>query len=182
MPSLEKGDRRFGVRRGAVFAAREDFGRPSPWLLEDLLRLAGVYAAAVAVVGACWIGVASTATWSNQVAWLVVSAAAVIVAGWGSGRWLLIGLSRIRAAECEALARVGALAGGSGTTVAESAVVPDPPGAATEPDRSPSPVWVRGQSRYHVPACPLVAGKRTSAMSRRRHEAAGRQACGVCEP
>ena len=37
-------------------------------------------------------------------------------------------------------------------------------------------------TRYHRPGCPLAAGKPLVAASRRSHEGAGRQPCGVCDP
>jgi hypothetical protein len=143
-----------------------------PWSVEDLLRLSAVYAIVGVALVTSWVAASTTNRWSAQMAWVAVGVGSLVIAGCGSGRWLLIGLRRVRDERRAAPARVDDLA----DHVRSLTMGPMPRAGAG------SLVFIAGMEHFHLPSCPLVGTKATTAQAESAHVAAGRNPCGVCQP
>lgn len=136
-----------------------------PWTVAEVFALAGCWTVGVACILAAWFATARTESLSSQVTWMSIAVVGVIVAGSGSGAWLLggrraVGVRRMRLAFDAALP--------SSAPVSVSALW----------DGSAGRVVVLGApvTRHHDPDCLLVRGKdvgpaRSSAL----------EPCAVCE-
>jgi hypothetical protein len=145
----------------------------TPWTIRDLTRLAGTCALVASALVASWVAVSTTVDWSRQMIWLAVGVAGVVVVGCSSGRWLLVGFRGVHQRQRLVEARTAALD--------QALLVVFGHHDDVAPGRQ---VLVSGptMNRYHLASCPLVKGKQVSAASLRRHAAAGRSPCGVCQP
>lgn len=124
-------------------------------------------------LGAAWWGASGTASVRDQIAWLNLGVGALVV-GVSVGLVAVVQVRRRVAAEL--LVLVDGL----------ERLEPDrsPTHRPSSADRASDPVCVaRDDMRhYHRDTCPLVRGKPVAPQRQRDHEAAGRRACGVCQP
>ena len=131
--------------------------RPVPWKLGDLLVLYVCTLGGLVLVGVGWFGTSSSVVVGDQVRWVVVGAAGVIVLGAGNLAWLLTG----RRAVGELRRRL----------VAERRLLSVPPSASTM-----RLVSGPNMTRAHLDSCPLVAGKPVATVT----ATDGLRRCGVC--
>lgn len=114
-----------------------------------------------------WWGASGTTRLRDQVTWVNVGVAGLIVSGTGIALWLLHGYRAV--GERQRLLLAGL----------ETA---PPPDTATTGEGDAALVSGRGMTRYHRTDCPLVAGKPVRRAARHVHERAGRRPCGMCMP
>jgi hypothetical protein len=150
-------------------------GRPAAWAVR-LLVAAGL----VAIVFA-WARVSGTVSVSRQVDWAPVGVAGVAAVVTGL-------LASVLVARQAVALRMARLAGfltdpdtpdGAALAIATPATMAATNGTAAA---QPSLVAVARMARYHVPTCPLTAGKAVQPASLADHQRAGRRPCGVCQP
>jgi hypothetical protein len=146
----------------------------SPWVLDDLTRLAAVYAAIGAAFVVCWVALSTKIGFSTQMIWLVVSIGAVIVVGCGSGRWLLSGFRRVNQLEQRVADRVERLEAALSSSTSDTGPL------APTIEESAEFVSGKGMTRYHRADCQLVVGKAVRGAHPERHLARGLRPCEIC--
>jgi hypothetical protein len=114
---------------------------------------------------AAWSGASNRRESADQMAWLNLGVAGVVLTGAVAGSWVL--RSR-RAVEV----RLGRILSGVHEVEPE---VPAPVAAERL-------VTALRMTRYHIPGCLLVNGKTLSAETRATHEHAGLRPCEMCRP
>lgn len=146
-------------------------GQLTAWAL-DLLALSGLVAAGVA-----WTEASATVRVERQVDWAALGVAGAAAVGLAA----TLRVAMIRQAVTARLRSLVAPTEGARlpSVVRGDAVAAAGSGAVTEGGVL---VAAANMARYHRSLCPLVAGKQVRPGTRVDHEAAGRQACGVCEP
>jgi hypothetical protein len=148
-----------------------------PWNRTQFAGLVGGNVLAVALAFVGWVRASSEGRAGDQIVWLNVSFAGVVVALGVNGFFLARGRQTVRLATPVALA---------GTRRSGAAPVPSSNGSG--PIRSagaPRPgrfVAVAGLNRYHRHHCALVSGKAVEEAMADSFAAAGRIPCEVCEP
>jgi hypothetical protein len=127
--------------------------------------------AAGAIVGlvlllAAWMGASDQRDSADQMAWLNLGLAGVLVTGGVCGSWVLRGRRTVEARLSRILSGV------------------DPPAldGGREPVQVDRLVTALKMTRYHIPECLLVDGKTLSADTRDTHERAGLRPCEMCRP
>jgi hypothetical protein len=138
-----------------------------PWGRREFVGFAALTALGGAFLGAGYLGTSAELQLGEQVPFLDLGVAGVVVAGVGGVAWLTTGLRAVRSRKAAVLAQVRSRFDGA------SAVDDAAPGAE---------VLVAGarMTRYHRPDCLLVAGKPVSPGSPADQRRAGRRPCGVC--
>lgn len=140
-----------------------------PWTAPLLSRLITFNVIGFMLVAMSWYQVSGEVAVRDQLAWFNVGVVGLIVSGIGNGSWLLSGRSHIGRARMMVLPpRAKSASSGWDARLAE--------------DLENRPVAGLAMTRYHRPSCPMVAGKQTTATTRRAHERAGRTPCELCEP
>jgi hypothetical protein len=131
---------------------------------------------AVAVVGlaAAWWGSSTTVVLSEQVTWLEVSVAAVVLAATADVGWLVSGRRAIGLRRAEISLRIAALAAEVGPQDLDAVAAVDLPEDAV------SLVAGAGMTMFHREDCAMVRGKPVSDATRGEHRSAGRRPCGMC--
>jgi len=152
-------------------------GALRPWTGNDLVAWSLTTALGLGLVVVGWHGTSGAVEVRHQVPWLDVGVAGVVLLGAGNAGWILRGRRAVGARRARLLPlEPGAVAAAAPVAAAsETAVVaPDPSGARL--------VSTAAMTRYHRPDCELVVAKAAVAATRDEHVAAGRRACGVCQP
>ena len=137
-----------------------------PWSGRALLISGGAMAVGIILLAIGWLGVDDKPRINGQVGWLNVAVLGIAIAAAGQAGWLLYGRRRVGRLRREVL---------SGPVSGRPAGVTVDRAAATARF-----VTVPGSRRYHRPACLLVAGKHTTAVSAKRAQTL--LACEVCQP
>lgn len=139
-----------------------------PWDRRNLTGFAVSTALGAGLLGASYFGVAGEVHLKDQVLFLDLGIAGLLVGTAGGVAWLAAGLKAVRVRKAAAVAMVRSRFCSAGTV--ESA--------------GPAGGFVSGPSmtRYHRPGCSLVTGKDVSAATLAEHSASGRRPCGVCAP
>jgi hypothetical protein len=139
----------------------------SPWTSDDLLRwgVTLILGATVSALG--WFFAAGHGRVADQTVPASAGIAGLVIAGYGHAAWILRGRRAVGARTKHFLG--------------------DPPGAieaGTKLSRWQCELLVAGPGlrRYHRADCPLAAGAGWPSAHREEHEAAGKVACGVCQP
>ena len=153
--------------------------RNSPWGSTERVLLSVGWTLAVCAVGFAWFATSDEAVLDDQVRWVAVAVAGMMVAGAVSGAWLLAGRRAVGLRARQALPlpdegeiaevidlRAKVLADGASTTGADTVV----------------PVAASGMRYFHRPECLLARGKPVDAAEAAEHIRAGRIACQVCRP
>lgn len=145
------------------------------WVRQDAVVCAVLLGAGLALWFVGWLQASNEVSFSDQRSPLNLAVLGTMLGSAGYVLWFLrgrraIGLRRRLIAERR-----------------RAQLRPSTPGphvAATLTPRSASPVLIAGAAlaRYHRADCPLAAGREWASALRGEHEAAGRQACGVCLP
>jgi len=146
-------------------------GRRAPWDTGDLVRLIAVVAVGGVVCTVAWTGASGHAELRDQTGWVAVGVAGFLVAVAGQGLWLLRGRRALSAHAAAVMVEAAALTPAGAGSARPMAVAPAQRLVAAD-----------GLRHFHHPDCPIAAGRSWSALPRRAHEAAGRTACGICQP
>lgn len=138
-----------------------------PWSRADLVRFGALTAVGGALLGLGWFGAADRLELGEQVTYLNVGAGGLLVGAAGGLSWLRSGLRSVRSRKAGVLAelRTGKAASSPEATLATATA---------------AYVASTAMTRYHRPACSLVAGKDVTASTLAAHTAAGRKPCGMC--
>jgi hypothetical protein len=139
-----------------------------PWDRRNLVGFAVPTALGAGLLGASYFGVAAEVHLKNQVPFLDLGIAGLLVGTAGGVAWLAAGLRAVRLRKAAAVAMVRSRFSAAGTV--------GPAGASEGLVAGPR------MTRYHRPGCPLVDGKDVSAAALAEHSAAGRRPCGMCAP
>jgi hypothetical protein len=156
--------------RSPVAALREEWTAGSYGLVY-LLNALSVVGLAVA-----WWGSSTTVVLSEQVTWLEVGVAAVVLAATADVGWLVSGRRAIGLRRAEISLRIALLAADVG---------PEELDAAAPVERSGDAVALvagAGMRMFHREDCAMVLGKPVSDSTRSEHRSAGRRPCGMCRP
>jgi len=141
---------------------------PEPWNRRELTGFAVATVVGGGLLGASYLGVSAKVALADQVPFLDLGIAGLLVGTVGAVRWLAAVVKAVRVRRAGAVALVRSRFG----VVATAG--PDGPAAGL--------VTTARMTRYHRPGCSLAAGKEVSAATRAEHSAAGRRPCGVCTP
>ena len=142
----------------------------APWRRVDFVAMALGNAAGLFAVLAAYAGASHESSSSQQIGWLNLGAAGLIVVTAANAGWLLAGRRscwRLRHALLPAVPHgewpMGHFPGGQTMQ-------------AGLPVAAPAMTW------YHSPSCRMVAGKAVAQATEVEHQAAGRRPCGLCLP
>jgi hypothetical protein len=139
-----------------------------PWERRHLIGFTVSTVLGAGLLGASYLGVSAEVHLKDQVPFLDLGIAGLLVGTIGGVRWLAAVLKsvRIRKAAAVALVRWRFV----------------PTGTAGLAGPTEGLVAAARMTRYHRAGCPLVAGKELTAATLAEHSAAGRRPCGVCTP
>jgi hypothetical protein len=159
-------------------APRPELERPSivggPWKASSLVALAGVEAATVALVIACWYGASTRATPEQQMPWMNAAAIAAVLAFALQAGWLVAGQ--------RAVARRGYTLRQSAAQVLAPRDLP----TATAPAEAVVPchefVSGAGMTRFHRPGCVLAQGRETRVVRTAQIRRQRLLPCPMCRP
>ena len=140
-----------------------------PWNRRNVIGFAATTALAAGLLGASYLGVSAEVHLKDQVVFLDLGIAGLLVGTVGGVRWLAAVLKAVRVRK------------GSAVALVRSRFVPAGMAGPAGPSADGFVAAAR-MTRYHRAGCPLVAGKDVSAASLAEHSAAGRRPCGVCTP
>jgi hypothetical protein len=135
-----------------------------PWNRRTVIGFAVTTALAAGLLGASYLGVSAEVHLKDQVVFLDLGIAGLLVGTVGGVRWLAAVLKAVRARK------------GAAVTLVRSRFVP----AGIAGPAADGLVAAVRMTRYHRPGCPLVAGKDVTTSTPAEHSAAGRRPCGVC--
>lgn len=168
------------VETAPVRAAARAAPTSLPWDANDLVGVIGANALAAVALVVAWFGVSGSAVLPDAVNYTIVGIAGVVLQGCGNIVWLMRGRRVIGQRRVQTIAQLELLVG----LDADAAPSAAPAGSATrgQPRTGADLVTVPGTSRFHREDCQLVTGKDVVPARLADHLAAGRQACGVCEP
>ena len=159
--------------RALVRRSRRRPARPENlWQTTDAVRATVIGAIGAVGLGLCWYGSAGEDRWREQLPWLIGAIAATVVGSLGMVSWLLSGFRALRAEEWAAKREIR-------TVLVTGRAVPPVGLPGGEPA---SFVTAPGMTRFHRPACPLVARKPVTAVTQPTPLDSGLTACGVCNP
>jgi hypothetical protein len=137
-----------------------------PWDRRHVVGFTVSTAIGAGLLGASYLGVSAEVHLKDQVLFLDLGIAGLLVGTVGGVRWLAAVLKSVRIRKAAAVALV------------RSRLVPA--GTAGPAGSTEGLVAAARMTRYHRPGCPLVGGKAVSAATLAEHSAAGRRPCGVC--
>jgi hypothetical protein len=137
-----------------------------PWTRRNLIGFAVSTALGAGLLSASYLGVSAEAHLKEQVLFLDLGIAGLLVGTVGGVRWLAAVVKAVRVRKAAAVEGVRWRFGSVGTTG---------PGGLAE-----GLVAAPRMTRYHRPGCSLVAGKDVAAATLAEHSAAGRRPCGMC--
>ena len=141
----------------------------APWSNGDLVRLVAVVAAGGVLCAVAWTGASGHAELKDQTGWVAVGVTGFLLAVAGQGLWLVRGRRAVTAHATRVMTAAAAL----------SPARVGPVGVADGGDRL---VAAEGMRHFHRVGCPIAAGRNWTPVTRPVHEAAGRTACGICQP
>ena len=139
---------------------------PSPWNAKQRLLLCALLAVGVIGLGAGYTGTSGTLRVSDQVVWVNIGGAALLVSGFGIALFLAAGRREIGRRR---LGLFGDVLEGDGV----SAIVVD---GLSGDELLSAPTM----TKYHRADCPFIEGKTVTAAPAEAHQSAGRLPCGVC--
>jgi hypothetical protein len=153
----------------------------SPWGSTQRVVLSVGWTLALCAVGFAWFATSGEAVLDDQVGWVAVAAAGVMLAGAVSGAWLLAGRRAVglRARDALPVPDEGQMADVVDLRVKAPAVTATATPAQTN---GTAPVAASGMRHFHRLDCPLAQGKAVAAAALTDHAKAGRTACEVCQP
>jgi hypothetical protein len=137
-----------------------------PWTRRNVTGFALSTTLAAALLGASFLGVSSELHLKDQVPFLDLGIAGLLVATAGGVGWLAAGIKAVRLRKSAVVALVRLRFG--------SVEAAGPAGLSDDF------VATSRMTRYHRSTCSLVAGKDVSPAAPAEHSAAGRRPCGVC--
>lgn len=140
-----------------------------PWTTDDLGAPIAANIVCLGLIVGSWWSASGRGRADEQVVWLAISIAGVMIAGGVNGILLLRLFGNIRLAK-RAVLLPDELAGGARPATSAQAV------------NRGELVHILGTTRFHRADCPLANGKSSEAATRRTHELAGLRACETCRP
>jgi hypothetical protein len=158
---------------------------PLPWRTSHgVVTSIGLTLGAAGLV-ASWSATSRTARLSEQIGWMNLGVAAVMVIGATLAMVIMagrraIGLRQARLAALLEGVLVGRLPAVETAGSVEAPVPGDADAAEDTAGRPPRLVWASGMTRYHREDCQLALGKQVRAASLNAHDKAGRRPCDVC--
>jgi hypothetical protein len=162
--------------------------RTGPWSGRGLAAIVATDALAIILAMVGWWNASGESRAGDQIGWLNVSLAGVVITIGANGLFLARGRQTIRLATTVVLTdppRAGAgtwpIVSANGHTAAQSFVVASP-GSPDSDLRQGRLVSVAGTRRYHRPGCALVAAKAVEQNTSEAFSRTGRHPCEVCEP
>jgi hypothetical protein len=134
---------------------------------------------ALCAVGFAWFATSGESVLDDQVGWVAVAAAAVMLAGAVSGAWLLAGRRAVglRTRHAVPLPAEGALADVVDLRM-KAQVISAPVAEVDLADLVAAP----GMRYFHRADCTLASGKAVAPAERAAHLRQGRNPCEVCQP
>jgi hypothetical protein len=163
------------VLDGRRRTGREAGPGPAPWSRRRVAGVVAANAAGLALVFVGWWQSAGTTRVATELDWFNLCVGGLVVSGVANGLWLVM---LRRSVTITGLAVLGA----------PKSPMPVDPDCSAALERGPRSLpaeqlfAVPGLSRFHRPACPLIAGKPATISSVSTHERSGRRRCEVCEP
>ena len=151
--------------------------RTGPWSSSQVAALVAGNLCAVLLAFVGWLRASDEGQAGDQILWLNVSLAGVVVAIAVNGFFLARGRQTVRLATPVALAGVPRAMVAATPSLNGSGRV-----AGTAASQSGRVVSVSGLKRYHRPECALVAGKAVEAAQSASFAGSGLLPCEVCEP
>lgn len=147
--------------------------RPGPWTVDDVLRVVAIDTVAGAACLTAYLLAAERATVEEQLGWVNMALAALVVSGCANVAWLLRGRRAVGLRYRGVFGRLGPRVETAG-----------PPSITTTADAGASAPLIAGDglTRYHRHGCALAVDRDWPSATRADHEQAGRQPCGVCRP
>jgi hypothetical protein len=162
--------------------------RTGPWSGRGLATIVAADALAIALATVGWWNASGESRAGDQIGWLNVSLAGVVITVGANGLFLARGRQTIRRATTVVLtdpphprSRKGPVLGANGHTAAQSFVVAAPGSPAGDLPQGRL-VSVAGTRRYHRPGCALVATKAVEQNTSEAFSSTGRHPCEVCDP
>jgi hypothetical protein len=155
-------------QEGAVLGPAPLEYAAEPWGSRELIRFVALSVASLVLLAVGWLGAGGEALLEEQMPFLDVAVAGLLVGAAGGALWVIAGIRAVRSRKAVVKALVAVRAGGTAA------------GAASV--RSDMFVAGAAMTRFHRPDCSLVAGKELAAATRVDHQRAGRRACGMCAP
>ena len=151
----------------------------SPWGSTQRVVLAVGWTLALCAVGFAWFATSGEAVLDDQVGWVAIAAAAVMLAGAVSGAWLLAGRRAVglRARHAVPLPAESALADVVDLRL-KPLVISAPVAEVNFADLVAAP----GMRYFHRADCLLARGKAVAPAERTAHIKQGRTPCEVCQP
>lgn len=153
--------------------------RTCPWSGGQFAAVVAANALALGLALVGWFYSSGKVHADDQIGWLNVSFAGVVLAIGANGFFLARGRQTVRLAMPVALDRT------SGSRGWHAPVSDSNGSAAVHSALPPSSEWfvaIAGTQRYHRPECALVAGKATQEATAGHFAGAGRVPCEVCGP
>ena len=154
--------------RGALRESAAVGYAAEPWSRGDVIQFVAVSGVGLVLLAAGWIGAGGEALFEEQMPFLNLAIAGILVGAVGGAMWLISGLRAVRLRKAAVKTLLAAR-------------TPSAP-AGSSPDAAGTFVAGPSMTRYHHPECSLVRGKQVSAASPIEHERAGRRRCGMCQP
>ena len=137
-----------------------------PWDRRNVIGFAVPTVFGAGLLGASYLGVSAEVHLKDQVLFLDLGIAGLLVGTIGGVRWLAAVVKAVRVRKAAAVELVQWRFASAGTT--------GPAGSAD------GFVAAERMTRYHRPQCSLVAGKTVADATLAEHSAAGRRPCGMC--
>ena len=137
-----------------------------PWDRRHVIGFGVSTAIGAGLLGASYLGLSAEVHLKDQVLFLDLGIAGLLVGAFGGVRWLAAVVKAVRIRKVAAVALV------------RSRFVPAGPTGSAGP--AEGLVAAARMTRFHRPGCPLVAGKDVTAATTAEHSAAGRRPCGMC--
>jgi hypothetical protein len=138
-----------------------------PWSRRDVVTFGACTLLGGALLGAGYLGTSAEVLLPEQVPFLDLGIAGLLVGTVGGLTWLRAGFRTVRQRKTAVV------------TTVHARFVPDALGAGHDTDGL---VTAGRMTRYHRAGCSLVAGKPVTTASRADHERAGLEPCGMCTP
>jgi hypothetical protein len=144
----------------------------SPWVAEDVARLASLLALGTVGIAVAWFGTSGATKWSTQTAWVAVAIAAVTIGAGSCIRWIIAGMRSTRLARREIVEEL------TGRWLDDAEGRPTTVDAAWENTVASA----AAMTRFHRPTCQLAVGKNVALLATPEAVARHLTPCEMCAP
>jgi hypothetical protein len=174
-----------------------------PWTQRDTQTIVSRLAVSLVVIVAGWVGASSTAAWNEQLIWVGVGLAGLLIGGLALLGWVLNGFATVsvertiirgaiaqrRERQVAQRAAAGArgpqpepAAAAHAAHAAEPADPAEPASADTEVLRAGRLLAAEGMTHFHRPGCQALQGKSAQEHTLAEYLRSGMSPCGMCAP